>query len=750
MFKTENKISNLLKNKYKINYKEIEKIINIFKKINGNIIYQKYENIYNALEKYTKNLNHLANEGNLDPIIGRNSEIRRVLQILSRRNKNNPILIGEPGVGKTAIAEGLAHRIINGDVPTNLKNKQILSLELSSVIAGARYKGEFEDRLKSIIQEIIFLKGKIILFIDEIHTLVGAGGGEGSIDASNIFKPYLSKGEVRVIGATTLNEYQKFFEKDKALERRFQKVYISEPDIISSIYILRGIKKKYEKYHNIKIKDEAIVSSVEFSNRYITDRFLPDKAIDLIDEAASKIIIERNYKPELIEKLDREIIKLEIQIEYNKIKSLKKKLLKKIKERNDLNKRWKFEKKIYNKIQKTKKKIEDLQIKSYKLEILGEYGKVSELRYGIIKEEEYKLKMLKNKINENKVKNIIKEEVNKYDIAEIVSKWTGIPVNKMVKSEKKKILNLENELGKKVIGQKQAIKSISDSIIISRAGLQDEKKIIGSFLFMGTTGVGKTELAKSLSEYLFENEKNLIRIDMSEYQEKNSISKFIGSPPGYIGYDEGGQLTELVRRKPYSVILLDEIEKAHKDIFNILLQLLDDGRLTDNKGRIVNFKNTIIIMTSNIGFNIINQNFFDKMNEFEDEKIIINNTKNKLINLLKTFLKPEFLNRIDDIILFKPLNKKDIKEIVKLQLNNLVNFLEKKGIIMKYTIDSIEYLAKKGYNPYFGARPIKRYIKNDIINKLSKKILKEEIKKNSIILLDYFKEKGIIFRKKLN
>lgn len=739
MLQIKDPVCYLLK-EYNLNQQKIKYIIKKMKK-NNNINLENNTS-YNSLNKYANNLNELSKEGKLDPVIGRNEEIKRVLQILSRRTKNNPLLIGEPGVGKTAIAEGLAHRIINMDIPDNLKNKKVYSLDISSVIAGAKYKGEFEERLKAIIKEILNSKGKIILFMDEIHTLIGAGAGEGAMDAANILKPALARGELRAIGATTLNEYQKYFEKDKALERRFQKVYINEPSIESSIDILRGLKEKYETHHKVLIKDNAIVAAVNLSNRYINERFLPDKAIDLIDEAASKIRLEINSKPESIEILDRKILQLEIQIQAIKqeknteeLKILKKKLNKYHENRKKLNEQWKEEKKINEKIQKAKKNIENFKFQAQKAERVGDYEKVAELRYGKIKEEENKVKKLELKINKKYRENkIIKEEVNKEDIAEIISTWTGIPIKKMLKNEKDKLLNLEKYLHKRVIGQEKAITSISDAIRRSKVGLQDHNKPIGSFLFLGKTGTGKTEVAKTLAEYLFDNENNIIRIDMSEYQEKHSISKLIGSPPGYIGYEEGGKLTESVRTKPYSVILLDEVEKAHIDILSLLLQVLDDGRLTDNKGRIVNFKNTIIIMTSNLGSEIINNTNYVSSNE----------TKKNILKELKKYMKTEFLNRIDEIILFNSLNLLEIKKIVQIQLNKLIKTLKQKNINMQYTKLALNKISEKGYSPEFGARPIKRIIQSKIVNLLSKIILQKNIIKEKLIL-NYNKEKKFYF-----
>lgn len=747
--------ASILKNQ-NINESNLKKIIEKIKLKNGNITSQFTDKIYNALDKYAKNLNKLAREGKLDPVIGREEEIRRVLQILSRRTKNNPILIGEPGVGKTAIAEGLAHRIINGDIPDNLKDKVIYSLDISAIIAGAKYKGEFEERLKSIIKEVIQSLGKIILFMDEIHTLVGAGASEGAMDAANILKPALARGELRAIGATTFKEYQKYFEKDKALERRFQQVYVNEPDTKSAIAILRGIKEKYESHHKVHIKDEAIIAAVELSQRYINERFLPDKGIDLIDEAASKLRMAINSKPEELDNLDRKIMQLEIQIEAIKrendleqLHHLQEELSILNKNRYTLNEQWEGEKELVENIQKSKEKIELFKFEAEQSERLGDYGKVAELRYGKIKEEEKKVKTLEQELNTKYRDNkMIKEEVTREDIADIISKWTGIPITKMLQSERDKLLHLEKELHKKIIGQNHAIESVSNAIRRSKAGLQDEKRPIGSFLFMGTTGVGKTELAKTLAQYLFDDENNMVRIDMSEYQESHSVSRLIGAPPGYIGYDEGGQLTEIIKRRPYAVILFDEIEKAHHDIFNVLLQILDDGRLTDNKGNIINFKNTIIIMTSNIGSEIIKKNFDQYYNNHNNKSLskIIQQTQYELINLLQTILRPEFINRIDEIILFLPLNQNEIKEIVKLQLNYITQILDKKEIYLTYTSEVIEYLSEKGYDPQFGARPLKRVIQKTILNTLSKEILKNKIHEKNHILLDYFKEQGIIIR----
>ncbi len=709
------------------------------------------EDSYNALGKYAKNLNQLAENGKLDPVIGRDEEIRRVLQILSRRTKNNPILIGEPGVGKTAIAEGMAHRIIKGDVPENLKEKQIFSLDMGALLAGAKYKGEFEERLKAVIKEVTGSDGKIVLFIDEIHTLVGAGGGEGAMDAANILKPALARGELRAIGATTLNEYQKYFEKDKALERRFQKVLVDEPDAESAISILRGIKEKYETHHKVRIKDEAIIASVELSQRYITDRFLPDKAIDLIDEAASKLRLEINSKPEEIDMLDRKIMQLEIELEAikregdkDKQNDLKKDLAELNDERKALNAKWEEEKGIVEGIQKAKEDIEQLKLAAEQAERAGEYGKVAEIRYGKIKEAEERLSRFEKQITDmQSTSPLIKEEVDAEDVADVVSRWTGIPVNKMLESEKAKLLRLEEELHKRVVGQEEAIMAVSDAVRRSRAGLQDENRPIGSFVFFGTTGVGKTELAKALAEFLFNDENAITRIDMSEYQERHSVSRLIGAPPGYVGYDEGGQLTEAVRRKPYSVVLLDEIEKAHPDTFNILLQVLDEGRLTDNKGRTANFRNTIIIMTSNLGSHII-QERYEGINE--DNKFqVFEDTREEIIQLLRKTIRPEFINRIDELIMFLPLDKSDVKQIVRLQLEQLKKVLKKQQFNIEATEQAISYLADVSFDPQFGARPIKRLIQKRIMNQLSKDLLAGNIEKQSLILIDV--ENGsLIFR----
>ena len=707
------------------------------------------EETYNSLDKYAKNLNQLAEEGKLDPVIGRDEEIRRILQILSRRTKNNPMLVGEPGTGKTAIAEGLAHRIIAGDVPENLKSKKIYSLDMGALIAGAKYKGEFEERLKSVIKEVTSSDGDIVLFIDEIHTLVGAGGGEGAMDAANILKPALARGELRAVGATTLDEFQKYFEKDKALERRFQKVSVEEPDTESAISILRGIKEKYETHHKVRIKDEAIIASVELSQRYITNRFLPDKAIDLMDEAASKLRMEINSKPEELDVLDRKIMQLEIEIEAikrekdeDKLKFLRAELAEFKEKRNDLNARWKAEKDVVENIQQAKQDIEDYKLEAERAEREGDYGRVAELRYGKIKEAQTKLEQLQTEIaNQSKGNTLIKEEVTHDDIAEVVAKWTGIPVTKMLQTEREKLLKLEDELHKRVVGQEEAIQAVSDAVRRSRAGLQDQKKPIGSFLFLGTTGVGKTELAKSLASYLFDDENAMTRIDMSEYQERHSVSRLVGAPPGYVGYEEGGQLTEAVRRRPYSVVLLDEIEKAHPDAFNILLQVLDEGRLTDNKGRLADFKNTIIIMTSNIGSHIIQEKF----DTLKDTDAAIEASKLDVLALLRNSVRPEFLNRIDDIIMFTPLTESDILQIVDLQIAGLKKMLAKQNITIDATLEAKKYLAKLGFDPQYGARPVKRVVQREVLNKLSKEILAQNIKTESIILIDQFNDE-LVFR----
>jgi len=705
---------------------------------------QNAEATYNALNKYARNLNEYAASGKLDPVIGRDDEIRRVIQILSRRTKNNPILVGEPGVGKTAIAEGIAFRILKGDVPENLKSKTVYSLDMGALIAGAKYKGEFEERLKAVVKEVTQADGEIILFIDEIHTLVGAGGGEGAMDAANILKPALARGELRAIGATTLNEYQKYLEKDKALERRFQKVMVDEPDTADAISILRGLKEKYEAHHKVRILDEAIIASVEMSQRYISDRFLPDKAIDLMDEAASKLRIEMDSVPEVVDELDRRIMQLEIEREAikrehndKKVKELSEEIANLSAERDSLRAKWQGEKDVVDGINTKIEQIENFKLEADQAERAGDYGKVAELRYGRIREAQEEVEKLKQALLENKDNSrMLKEEVTSEDIAGVVSRWTGIPVSKMIQSEREKLLHLEDELHKRVAGQEEAIEAISDAIRRSRAGLQDKRKPIGSFIFLGTTGVGKTELAKALAEYLFNDEAALVRIDMSEYQERHSVSRLVGAPPGYVGYDEGGQLTEAVRRKPYSVVLLDEIEKAHPDVFNILLQVLDDGRLTDNKGRVVNFKNTIIIMTSNIGSNIIQDNFQDLDEDNHDE--VVAKTKNDLFELLRKTIRPEFLNRIDEIIMFTPLSRDEISDIVKLQFKQLQNTLQEMGITIEASEEALDWLSQLGYDPQFGARPLKRVIQKKILNELSKQILAGKIDKDSKIKLDAF------------
>jgi ATP-dependent Clp protease ATP-binding subunit ClpB len=748
IFKSKSKVAQILKDQG-VTEKELEAAISEIRK-GERVTSASAEETYNALNKYAKNLNELARTGKLDPVIGRDEEIRRVLQILTRRTKNNPMLIGEPGVGKTAIAEGLAHRIVDGDVPENLKDKIIYSLDMGALIAGAKYKGEFEERLKSVVKEVTSAEGDIVLFIDEIHTLVGAGGGEGAMDAANILKPALARGELRAIGATTLDEYQKYFEKDKALERRFQKVNVDEPDTESAISILRGIKEKYETHHKVRIKDDAIIAAVELSQRYITNRFLPDKAIDLMDEAASKLRMEINSKPEELDVLDRKIMQLEIEIEAIKrendeikLKSLGLDLANLKEERNEIFTRWKSEKEVVDAIQSVKQEIEDFKLEAERAERDGDYGKVAEIRYGKIKEAQEKLDGLQIQLTENqKGQSLIKEEVTHDDIAEVVAKWTGIPVTKMLQSERDKLLNLEKELHHRVIGQEEAIIAISDAVRRSRAGLQDIKKPIGSFLFLGTTGVGKTELAKALAEYLFDDENAMTRIDMSEYQERHSVSRLVGAPPGYVGYDEGGQLTEAVRRKPYSVVLLDEIEKAHPDTFNILLQVLDEGRLTDNKGRLADFKNTIIIMTSNMGSHIIQEKFENLKGGIE---AATEAAKVEVLALLKQTVRPEFINRIDEIVMFTPLSNDNIKAIVGLQLKSVIKMLAHQNITMDATPEAIEYLSEKGFDPSFGARPVKRVIQKEVLNQLSKEILSGKITTESIILLDCF-DKQLVFR----
>ena len=711
------------------------------------------EGTYKSLEKYAKNLNELASAGKLDPVIGRDDEIRRVLQILTRRTKNNPILIGEPGVGKTAIAEGLAHRIVDGDVPENLKTKIVYSLDMGALIAGAKYKGEFEERLKSVVKEVIAAEGEIILFIDEIHTLVGAGGGgEGAMDAANILKPALARGELRAVGATTLNEYQKYFEKDKALVRRFQTVLVDEPTTEDAISILRGIKDKYENHHKVIIKDAAIIAAVELSQRYITDRHLPDKAIDLIDEAASKLRMEINSKPEELDEIERKIMQLEIERaalkrenDDKKLVNVERDLANLTEQRNAFQSKWQAERDVVDGIQRAKEEIESLKFEAEQAEKAGDYGKVAEIRYGKTKEVEQNLEALKEKLAAMQVNSkMIKEEVDAEEIADVVSKWTGIPVNKMIESEVSKLLKLEDELGKRVVGQEEAIMALSDAVRRSRAGLQDARKPIGSFIFLGTTGVGKTELAKALAEYLFNDENAMTRIDMSEYQEKHSVSRLVGAPPGYVGYDEGGQLTEAVRRKPYSIVLLDEIEKAHPDVFNILLQVLDDGRLTDNKGRMVNFKNTIIIMTSNMGSSIIHERFENAL-PAEMEKVT-EKAKFEVMELLRQTIRPEFLNRIDETIMFMPLTKDNVREIVQIQLEGLKHLLAEKEMSLYVSKDAFDHIAEVGYDPFFGARPVKRVIQKQVLNELSKALLSGTIDKASRIVMDVFDGK-IVFRK---
>ena len=707
----------------------------------NNVTSQSAEDTYNSLNKYAINLNERARSGKLDPVIGRDDEIRRVLQILSRRTKNNPILIGEPGVGKTAIAEGLAHRIVRGDVPENLKSKQLFSLDMGALIAGAKYKGEFEERLKSVVNEVIKAEGEIILFIDEIHTLVGAGKSDGAMDAANILKPALARGELRAIGATTLDEYQKYFEKDKALERRFQIVTVDEPDELSTISILRGLKEKYENHHKVRIKDDAIISAVHLSHRYITDRFLPDKAIDLMDEAAARLRLQVDSVPESLDEVSRRIKQLEIEREAIKRENDVQKLEQLNKEIADLKEdektqmaKWQSEKDQINKIQQNKIDIENLKFEAEKAEREGNYGRVAEIRYGLIKAKEEEIKAVQAQLHSLQGGSaMIKEEVDSEDIADVVSRWTGIPVNKMLQSEKEKLLNLEDELHKRVVGQQEAITAIADAVRRSRAGLQDPKRPIGSFIFLGTTGVGKTELAKALAEYLFDDENLMTRIDMSEYQEKFSATRLIGAPPGYVGYDEGGQLTEAIRRKPYSVVLFDEIEKAHPDVFNVLLQVLDDGRLTDNKGRVVNFKNTIIIMTSNLGSSLIRENF-EKITPANHDQVI-EHTRNQVLELLKKTIRPEFLNRIDETIMFTPLNEEEIRQIVNLQLKGVAAMLAANGIVLEFTDEALSFIAQEGYDPHFGARPVKRVIQKYVLNELSKEILSQKIDRNQVITI---------------
>ena len=750
IFSSKSKVAQALKDQG-VTKKALESAIDELRK-GERVTSQSAEETYNSLNKYAKNLNELAKTGKLDPVIGRDEEIRRVLQILTRRTKNNPMLVGEPGVGKTAIAEGLAHRIVDGDVPDNLKDKIIFSLDMGALIAGAKYKGEFEERLKAVVKEVTSAEGDIVLFIDEIHTLIGAGGGDGAMDAANILKPALARGELRAIGATTLDEYQKYFEKDKALERRFQKIMVDEPDTESAISILRGIKEKYETHHKVRIKDDAIIAAVELSQRYITNRFLPDKAIDLMDEAASKLRMEINSKPEELDVLDRKIMQLEIEIEAikrekdeNKLKGLHLDLANLKEDRNEIFTKWKTEKDFVDSIQTVKTEIEDLKYEAEKAERDGDYGKVAEIRYGKMKETQERLELLQKELGENKnEKSLIKEEVTREDIAEVVAKWTGIPVMKMLQGEREKLLNLENELHQRVVGQEEAIEAVSDAVRRSRAGLQDLKKPVGTFLFLGTTGVGKTELAKALAEYLFDDENAMTRIDMSEYQERHSVSRLVGAPPGYVGYDENGQLTEAVRRKPYSVILLDEIEKAHPDTFNILLQVLDEGRLTDNKGRLADFKNSIIIMTSNMGSAIIQEKFEKTTSKVGIEKAT-EEAKTEVLHLLKQTVRPEFINRIDEIVMFTPLTQSNIQKIVGLQLKSVSSMLKQQGITFDATPEAVAYLSEKGFDAEFGARPVKRVIQRDVLNPLSKEILSNRISTESIILLDAFDGK-LVFR----
>ena len=720
----------------------------------GKVTSQSQEETYNALNKYAKNLNQLAKENKLDPVIGRDEEIRRVLQILSRRTKNNPILIGEPGVGKTAIAEGIAQRIVSGDVPDDLKNKQVFSLDMGALVAGAKYKGEFEERLKAVVKEVTGAEGTVILFIDEIHTLVGAGGGEGAMDAANILKPALARGELRAIGATTLNEYQKYFEKDKALERRFQKVMVDEPSREDAISILRGLKEKYESHHKVLIKDAAIIAAVELSTRYISDRFLPDKAIDLIDEAASKLRMEINSKPEELDEVDRRVMQLEIEREAikregdaPKLDELNKGLAELGTKRDALKARWEHERGLVEKIQEAKDRLEQLKFDAAQAEREGDYAKVAEIRYGRTKETEDQLAKAKDELATLQASSkMIKEEVDVEEIAEVVSRWTGIPVTRMLETERMKLLKLEDELHKRVVGQDEAVRAVADAVRRSRAGMGDEKRPIGSFIFLGTTGVGKTELAKALSEVLFNDEHAMTRIDMSEYQERHSTSRLVGAPPGYVGYDEGGQLTEAVRRKPYSVVLLDEIEKAHPDVWNVLLQVLDDGRLTDNKGRVVNFKNTIIIMTSNIGSEIIQENY-EKINDKNHDEVL-ERTRDQVMDLLKKSVRPEFLNRVDEVIMFEPLDRAAVREIVVLQLNALMEKLKERDMLLTPSEELVEHIARVGYDPQFGARPIKRMIQKELLNELSRWIIEGKVEAGTPMVIDIFDGK-IVFRKPL-
>ena len=747
ILRSKSKVARILKDQG-VNEKDLGSAIAELRK-GGRVTSQSAEDTYNSLDKYARNLNQLADAGKLDPVIGRDEEIRRILQILSRRTKNNPMLVGEPGTGKTAIAEGLAHRIVQGDVPENLKDKVIYSLDMGALIAGAKYKGEFEERLKSVIKEVTTSDGNIVLFIDEIHTLVGAGAGQGAMDAANILKPALARGELRAIGATTLDEYQKYFEKDKALERRFQKVTVEEPDTEAAISILRGLKEKYETHHKVRVRDEAVIAAVELSERYITNRFLPDKAIDLMDEAASKLRMEINSKPEELDALDRKIMQLEIEIEAikrendpDKLKALNAELANFKEERNEIFAKWESEREVVDGIQKTKQSIEEYKLEAERAERNGDYGRVAELRYGKIKDAQAQLEMLQEELaSQQEAGTLIKEEVTREDIAEVVAKWTGIPVNKMLQSEREKLLQLEEVLHKRVVGQDEAIEAVSDAIRRSRAGLQDAKRPIGSFLFLGTTGVGKTELAKTLAAYLFDDENAMTRIDMSEYQERHAVSRLVGAPPGYVGYDEGGQLTEAVRRRPYSVVLLDEIEKAHPDTFNVLLQVLDEGRLTDNKGRVADFRNTIIIMTSNMGSHIIQETFEDNPDIYSATEA----ARVEVLGLLKKSIRPEFLNRIDDIIMFTPLSREDIRQVVRLQLDHVRSMLAAQHIEIDATEEAVEYLADKGFDPQYGARPIKRVIQKEVLNKLSKELLRGSIRTDGVVLIDSF-ENELVFR----
>lgn len=751
LLSSSDKVGTLLKDQG-INEKDLKLAI---KELRGKnrVTDQNAEATYNALGKYARDLNEYAESGKLDPVIGRDEEIRRVMQILSRRTKNNPILVGEPGVGKTAIAEGIAHRIIKGDAPENLKTKTVYSLDMGALIAGAKYKGEFEERLKAVVKEVSESDGEIILFIDEIHTLVGAGGGEGAMDAANILKPALARGELRAIGATTLNEYQKYFEKDKALERRFQKVMVEEPDTQDAISILRGLKERYETHHKVRILDESIIAAVELSQRYITDRFLPDKAIDLIDEAASKLRLEMDSVPQAVDELDRRIMQLEIEREAikrekddKKVAELSETIANLSEERDSLKAAWQSEKTLVDRVNQEVQNIENYKLEADQAERAGDYGKVAELRYGKIKEAQDSVEHLKAELNEKQQSSrMLKEEVTSEDIADVVSKWTGIPVNKMIQSEREKLLNLEEELHKRVAGQEEAIEAIADAIRRSRAGLSDAKRPIGSFIFLGTTGVGKTELAKALAEFLFDDEQALVRIDMSEYQERHAVSRLIGAPPGYVGYDEGGQLTEAVRRRPYSVVLLDEIEKAHPDVFNILLQVLDDGHLTDNKGRVVNFKNTIIIMTSNTGSHLIQENF-SKLNDNNRDEVVAK-TKDEVFELLQKSIRPEFLNRIDEVIMFTPLSRNEIGDIVRMQFSRVTQQLAEQNIFLSATDEALDWLAQLGYDPIYGARPLKRVIQKRILNELSKEILAGKVTSDSIIQLDVFDGQFVFLNK---